>query len=324
MIYRTAVATMPGKMGDLLFSMLIVREIAKDTGRPVTMVTSAYCAPVAPLLRRLPYVGAVVVLGQDEYRIEHTHFGAQPWRMDVPGLTDVDERIDVDLTNPPPPTFHLGFRHFPFPGQTVPELCGEPYGIKPSPGPWLPEVRIDRAGPVAVHLGEVPERLEWFVCLAQQLGRPLRVIHAGPRTAGFGRFGRLLSRAGSLVVVNGFDEIHGALEGCSEFWGVNSGPSIVAMGAGLQVTWPHDGANERERWAHHGCEVWSADRNGTMRRLRPAGLPHRWVNKSEQRCKNCGQGDDICVACGTIVGTCGVCGPPRPGDDCKGQRDPHA
>lgn len=255
---------MPGKMGDLLFSMLIAREIARQYGL-VDVVTSAYCEPVAPLLARLPYVGRVSVLTENDYRIEHTHFGAQPWRMKW-ATPEVADGMRHGMTD----VYHLGFRHFPFPGQSVPELCGEPYGIKPSPGPWLSGVERDPAGPVAVHLGSRPDRLGWLLNFAQQQGRKIRLVGAAHEFRDVPGFSSFLHAIGQLVIVNGYDNIADALSGCSEFWGVNSGPSIVAMGAGLPVTWPHDPHNERARWAHHGCQVNTVDRHGTRRELRSA------------------------------------------------------
>lgn len=39
-------------------------------------------------------------------------------------------------------------------------------------------------------------------------------------------------------------------------------------------------------------------------------VPHRWVSLSQAYCKACGSGDDVCVACNAVRGSCSTCVPP--------------
>lgn len=237
------VVTMPGKMGDLLLALPVAREIAAMHRAPVALVTSHYCAPVLPLLARCSFIASAVVLPRSEYHVEHTDFGAQPWLMPV-------------VAEPAENIYHLGFRHFPLPGQPVSWLAGEPYVIRPEPGAWLPLVRRDPNGPIAFSWeGTEPAWLrEWLRALC----RPVRRITA---------FAEPLAECDELVRVRDYHEIHEALNGCAVFVGEQSGPSKVAMGAGLPVVWPHREGIEQERWAHPGCDVTTVDKAGRVRRL---------------------------------------------------------
>lgn len=234
------VVTMPGKMGDVLLALPVAREIAAMHRAPVTFITSAYCAPLLPLITLCDYVHGVIAMSEDQYKVEHTHFGAQPWLMPVEA-------------EPMENTYHLGFRHFPLSGQPVSWLAGEPYAIRPEPGPWLPRVRVDPAGPVLVELGTHVAIAGW----AALHGRPIRWLSTPPR--------RVIGD--DIVLSEDYFEIHEALQGCSMFVGAQSGPSKVAMGAGVPVVWPHREGVEQARWVHPGCDVRTVDHSGQVRRL---------------------------------------------------------
>jgi hypothetical protein len=260
--------TMPGRNGDLLFAMLIAREIAKKDG-PVRVITSHYCAPAVPLLEKLECVHDAYALDEDAYRIEHTHFGAQPWEM--PALPDGGE-----LLNGKPcrgDLYHLGFRHFPNPGQSIPELAGEPYGIKPHPGPWLLPIEVDEAGPVAVPAANAMRHL-WMVEQVLSDGARIRLIGTNEEVRDFPielwNRAMINGQAESIRQVDDFLAWHTAFSGCSRYVGVNSGPAILAMGGGLPVVWPHRPEVEQERWTNEGCDVTTVDREGVVRRLRSA------------------------------------------------------
>jgi hypothetical protein len=256
------VCTMPGKIGDLLASMAVVRELSKWHGGAL-IVTSAYCDPVATFLIRLPYVRGVRVLGEDEYRIAHTHHGAQPWEMPVPV-----EFSDGDV-------YHLGFRHFPEIDQTIVELAAEPSGTDVPAGPWLPRVRVEDDGPLAVSAAAVTEEesqtLHDIVSLAKL--RHEHVINGcDVRLIGTkAEIDRQITwiDPDEVAKVSDFAGIHDALDGCSRFVGINSGPSILAQGCGVPVVWPHRPGVHQERWAHYGCDVRTIDpRTGHVRVLR--------------------------------------------------------
>lgn len=263
--------TMPGKQGDILLSIPVALEIGRLNACDIRIVTSDYCAPVVPLLMAVPEIARITVLPESVYRIVHTHHGAQPWEMPIDG-----------------PAYHLGFRHFPHVGQPVTHLAGEPYGVVPAPGPWLPRVpqvepsylagEVEPGAPetVAVHIGERPASYRYMLRYALD-GEKQRGIARARCVRLIGTRGELLSSGYKdyftdsridVRVVEDYLDIWHALAGCSLFVGVNSGPSIVAMGAGLPVIWPHRPDIEQERWAHVGCEVSTLDQHGVVRKLR--------------------------------------------------------
>lgn len=239
------IVTMPGKMGDVLLSLPVAREIAAMYRSPVSFITSSYCAPLIPLLRNVSYIAHATAIPLSKYEIQHTHFGAQPWLMP----DDEYQRGDSLV-------WHLGFRRFPKSSELVSHLAGDPYLIKPQPGPWLPLTRRDAAGPVVVHWdGAEPA---WLAGWLAKLGLP--VVRLVPAHAA----GELLP--GERAVAD-YLEIWEALQGASLFVGAQSGPSKVAMGSGLPVVWPHREGVEQYRWAHPGCDVRSVDANGRVRTL---------------------------------------------------------
>lgn len=86
--------TAPGKLGDLIYSLPAVKALAAHYKRPVTFQTSEYCASLAPLLNEQTCIKSVII--DPAYKLEHTRFGCQPWRMSEPtGFGRI---------------FHLGFR----------------------------------------------------------------------------------------------------------------------------------------------------------------------------------------------------------------------
>ncbi|MCP4151009.1 MAG: glycosyltransferase family 9 protein, partial [bacterium] len=86
--------TCPGKMGDLLYSLPLVMQLKKKFACDVYLSTSTYCAPVINLLNAQPYIKKAFI--DPGYRIAHTEFCVQPWRMSEPSGYDK--------------IFHLGLR----------------------------------------------------------------------------------------------------------------------------------------------------------------------------------------------------------------------
>lgn len=267
---RIPTVTMPGKKGDVLASMAVARQLA-GAGK-VNVITSAYCAPLVEYLARcLPFVRGVFAISEAEYKIEHTHFGAQPWEMPVNAVS-VDDLGEV---------FHLGFRHFPRPTQTIFELAGEPYQVRPEGGPWLRPIDRREQGPIAMHLAA---DTHWMLQLAMFKPVPVRLFGTAQEIARYQQAD--IPRAWRDVVqTNDYLDIFNALHGCSAFVGSNSGPSILAMGGGLPVMWPHRPDIEQERWANYGCDVTTIDMAGVVRRLR---------NRDEVLANGAGAGEPMC------------------------------
>lgn len=79
-IARVAVA-MPGKIGDSLYTLPAIREIAKEYG-PVDFYTSAYCEPIIPLFEYQDCVNKVII--PENYTVRRMDMGVQPWYMSIP------------------------------------------------------------------------------------------------------------------------------------------------------------------------------------------------------------------------------------------------
>ena len=131
---------MPGKIGDAVYTLSAIREIAKTYG-PVDFYTSAYCEPIRSLFEYQDCVNKVII--PDNYRVLRMDMGVQPAYMSIP---EGYER-----------TYQLGYRSIP--ETSLPEhfclLAGVPFnGVEyqtPEPfhtasGGWFPYVCIAPRG----------------------------------------------------------------------------------------------------------------------------------------------------------------------------------
>lgn len=90
--------THPGKMGDALYSLPVMRKICEDRNTICDFYTSSYCEPMRRLFEYQSFVDRFIVPPQ--YRVERMDMGCQPWYMPVP-----ETLYDV--------VYHLGFRGIP-------------------------------------------------------------------------------------------------------------------------------------------------------------------------------------------------------------------
>lgn len=88
---------MPGKIGDALYALPTIRQIAKETDTKVDFYTSEYCAPLKYLFEYQNCIDRFFI--SPGYTIERSDMGIQPWNMPV------HEGYDV--------VYHLGFRSVP-------------------------------------------------------------------------------------------------------------------------------------------------------------------------------------------------------------------
>lgn len=89
--------THPGKMGDALYTLPTIRYLW-SLGNTIDFFTSEYCRPIKDFMEfQQPVDRAFVV---ENYQIQHTRLGVQPWRMPV-------------STNGYDLVMHLGFRKEP-------------------------------------------------------------------------------------------------------------------------------------------------------------------------------------------------------------------
>jgi len=105
----------PGKIGDCIYSLPTVREIADKYNTKIDFFSSWYCADLKQLFEYQSYIDNFYVLSN--YVIERWDMGIQPWEMPVP------EGYDK--------VFHLGFRGIPH--MYLPYFIGKQVGVFPRP-----------------------------------------------------------------------------------------------------------------------------------------------------------------------------------------------
>lgn len=86
----------PGKIGDALYSLPLLRYIYGVTGEKIDFYTSDYCAPMRSLFEYQPCIGGFNIA--PEYKIERMDMGCQPWYASISGYEQV---------------FQLGFQSVP-------------------------------------------------------------------------------------------------------------------------------------------------------------------------------------------------------------------
>jgi hypothetical protein len=94
---RIHAAAHPGKMGDALYCLPLLRYLYGQNGWLFDFYTSEYCAPLQSLFEYQPYINRFIVNG--DYRVENFGCGAQPWQ--------------VGITGDYPQVYQLGFRRIP-------------------------------------------------------------------------------------------------------------------------------------------------------------------------------------------------------------------
>lgn len=70
--------THPGKIGDALYSLPFIRDLAEQVGA-VDFYTSEYCNPLIPFFQYQSCINSAQVA--NGYRVERMDIGAQPWSM---------------------------------------------------------------------------------------------------------------------------------------------------------------------------------------------------------------------------------------------------
>jgi hypothetical protein len=90
--------SMPGKLGDALYSLPTIKTICERDGVKADFYTSEYCRPLIPLVKYQSYINNVII--PTDYVILHHECGTQPWKMPI----DSSKYDKV---------FQLGFRDWP-------------------------------------------------------------------------------------------------------------------------------------------------------------------------------------------------------------------
>lgn len=90
--------TMPGKMGDALYALPFIRDLANQVG-PVDFYTSTYCRPMIDFMQYQTCIANAYVC--EDYKIERMDLGVQPW--------DMTPHIPAKYDS----VYHCGFRRVP-------------------------------------------------------------------------------------------------------------------------------------------------------------------------------------------------------------------
>lgn len=242
------IITHPGKNGDLLFALKVVRELVALYGAPATIVTSPFCLPVCELLKCQDDIVADVFVDQS-YQAVADEPGLQPWMIDVPRQTPHRDVI------------HLGLRRHPWPGENIADAMGEPYQIKAKPGPWMKRARRDDNGhavfsaPVTdVTIAPLMETWRSALHSTAALGR--RVVLAGSPAECEVYESVSLNRLPGVEIRScaNLAEFADACNGAASFFGVASAPAVVAAAIGLPCDWIMRPGSD-ERWVPKGCDV---------------------------------------------------------------------
>jgi hypothetical protein len=92
------IVTMPGKLGDALYSLPTIKLLSEIRGEKITFWTSPYCKPLKTLFEAQRCVKDVFI--DNQYAYQHDNLGMQPWRMQNAELVGQE-------------VIHLGFRGYP-------------------------------------------------------------------------------------------------------------------------------------------------------------------------------------------------------------------
>ena len=244
----SAIVSMPGKIGDLLFSLQIVREIVDLYGAPVTLVTTPYCEPAAALVLRQSALVAEVFIDKG-YQPTADDPGMQPWHLDIPRQSPHRDIIQ------------LGLRRHPWPGENIADAIGFPFGMKARPGPWLVPARVDPAGhsvfsaPVTdVTIAPLMDTWRTRLLATASIGRRCIVAGSPAELQVYESIGLQHVPGIELRACADLADFADVLDGAANFFGVASSPAVVAAGMGLPCEWMMRPGSD-ERWLPKGCDV---------------------------------------------------------------------
>ncbi len=102
----------PGKMGDALYSLPAIRELALRHGCKADFYTSSYCAPLRRIFEAQSCIDRFIV--SEHYVLRDFSCGGQPWQVPVPDEYDA--------------IYQLGFRELPH--QPLPDHIATSVGLR--------------------------------------------------------------------------------------------------------------------------------------------------------------------------------------------------
>lgn len=199
--------SMPGKLGDLLYSLPTVRHISKILGEKIDFWTSNYCSSAVELLKKQSYINEVFIA--QNYQIQHDQCGLQPWLL--------KPEKDYDRI------YHMGFRHYPqgrlvdyfsdIHGFTLADKTIK-YDFEPLTSPGGYKVVSPGRNPILKPIfGEIIKHFVDSGNVVVQIGPPDELINIFP-----------------TININGMYESLAYLNNCDFFFGTLSANLVLANG----------------------------------------------------------------------------------------------
>lgn len=246
------IVTFPGKLGDLVYALDVLRDLVGLYRAPATLVITPSCEAAIPLIKRYPGLVSEVVVSR-EYKPTGDECALQP--ADVPVPSHLFGGVHRDV-------LHLGLRRHPLKGETLADAIGSHFQIRSRGGPWLHLARVTHDGHVVTHAPMQGRPLTretlalWRseVVSASSSGRRVVLVGTTDELRTYCMLGLDDLPGAELRDCASLADVVDACDGASRFVGVASAPAVVAAGSGLPCDWILRPGTDR-RWLPRGCQV---------------------------------------------------------------------
>lgn len=217
--------TMPGKLGDALYTLPTIRYLAEKSGQPVDFYTSDYCKPLKELFEYQSCIDKFVIAA--DYKAERFDLGVQPYAVPVP-IGDYDT------------TYHLGFRAIP--DKRLDWWMAESVGINPAD---LPPIKYEIPPHnrylitpyiVLAARGETGYKSLFVDFIGRAHEHGIGIVQIGGKGEFIGKCGVLDSDYTGLDLL----WTCGLIAGAKGFVGLMSAMLVLANGWNLPKVAPHD------------------------------------------------------------------------------------
>lgn len=219
--------SMPGKMGDALYSLPTIKLLCQEWKMQADFYTSEYCEPLRRLVDYQSYIRAFIV--PPAYKILRDDIGIQPWQMPI------DSRLYDRVV-------HLGFRCVPH--TNIPEFIARQVGA--------PYNKLDR---IEYEYPDIETLDEPYICVSPRgkttyfelfreviIHSPVAVAVIGGPHDGVTAAERTTSDK-PIIDLTGLDMLETVswLSSCIGFIGLMSAMLVLANGFDMVKIIPHDG-----------------------------------------------------------------------------------
>lgn len=203
--------THPGKFGDVLYSLPIVKWLCDKHNCCADFWTSYYCVPLKRLLEYQPYIDSFLI--NYDYKIKHTNSGVQPWKVPVP---------EIDYSQ----IYHLGFKTVIPPNPNLLNFMAKDVGAPNNLPIQYKFPKIETAKKyiiVAPRAQTLPVNENIFIDIIKKLSKKFLIVQVGGKGDFVGKIGKDLTGLDFL-------ETTSWLAGCVAFVGCRSSQLVLAEG----------------------------------------------------------------------------------------------